>query len=143
MAQGQPDLGGILGLARLIARNGDALEYDLLSRCGLTLDDVPHRLSWRALLSFVRNADVTTAIFKRAHPDRFGWTREAYMLADIYDAVMSGAVGVIRSNRAKVRNPKPYKRPKPATRKRGAVSIEEFEHGWAAAMERRKQRQNQ
>lgn len=143
MAQGLPDDGGILGLARLIAQDGDALEYDLMSRCGLTLDDVPHRLSWRALASFVRNADTTTAIFQRTHPEQSGWTRETYILADIYDAIMQGAAGVIRSNHAKVHNPKPYKRPKPITHKRGAVSIEDFEAGWAAAIERRKQAQAQ
>lgn len=112
-----------------------------MSRCGLTLDDVPHRLSWRALASFVRNADQTTAIFRRAHPEQYGWTREAYMLADIYDAVTNGAAGVMRSNHATVHNPKPYKRPRSITHKHGAVSVEDFERGWADAMERRKKRQ--
>lgn len=112
-----------------------------MSRCGLTLDDVPHRLSWRALLSFVRNADATTAIFRRAHPDHFGWTREAYILADIYDAINASATGVIRSNHAKVHAAKPYRRPKPIGHKHGAVSIEEFEAGWAAAMERHRKKQ--
>ena len=108
----------------------------------MTLDDVPHRLSWRALTSFVSNADVTTAIFRRTHPEHYGWTREAYMLADLYDAITNAAAGVMRSNRVKVHNPKPYRRPKPITHKHGAVSVEDFEAGWAAAIERHR-RQSQ
>lgn len=139
MAQGQPHRGGILGLARLIAKDGDALEYDLMRSCGATLDDVPQRISWRALSSFVRNADCETAIYRRTHPDSFGWTREAYILADIFDAIAQGSVGIVRSNHAKAKTPKPYARPKPA-HKHGAVSVEEFNRGWQAALARHKEK---
>ena len=105
--------------------------------CGATLDDVPQRISWRALTSFVRNLDVNSATFARMHPDRAGWTREAYLLADVFDAINAAATCLARSKHFSVTAPPPHSRPK-VGHDHGAVTIAEFDKLLAATAERAK-----
>lgn len=133
------DAGKIDGLVALIREHGDALEYDLMARAGRTLDDVPALVPWRALASFVTNLDATSATYARMHPGRAGWTREAYILADVYDSLNAGIAAILRRLGVRAKAPKSYPRPRPEHR-HGAVSVAEFEAGFARMAARARER---
>lgn len=110
-----------------------------MTRAGRTLDDVPALVSWRALASFVANLDATSATYARMHPRHAGWTREAYIMADVYDALNGGVAAILRRLGVKAKSPKPYPRP-PSEHRHGAVSVEEFEAGFARMAARARER---
>lgn len=114
-----------------MADHGDALEYDLMTRAHATLDDVPKRIPWRALRSFVAGLDVTSRLFAELHPKQAGWTPERFMLADIFDAVMMGAWSIRAALGGKTRRPKAYPRPQQTkSLGRGAIPVSEFDKWW-------------
>lgn len=110
--------GGILGLAGELAEHGGAIEYDLITRAGMSFDDVPARLSWRALGVFVRHLDASSAYVREVEPERAPWLgteRIPSMLADLFDmvAVLDWHLVCANTPRGKQRprRPKPYPRP--------------------------------
>ena len=135
--------GGIRGLCQLVDEHGGALEYDLMTRAGATLSDVPARVPWTALRSFVTHLGPDSALHAEQNPDGAAWWQpwgQTAVLADIYDAIASFTTGYATANRGKgpkPKPPKPYPRPwKAADRGRrvgsGAIPASEFDDWWVS-----------
>ena len=120
------------GLARVMERHAQALEYDLMTRTGRTLGEymemgVPGKV---ALVSFVRYLPPDSATGREANPNdearAWGTTfKTNAILADLYDVFCA-------ANAKKGRRPKPYPRPNSERRTlgRGAIRIRDFEAWW-------------
>ena len=112
--------GGIAYLAGLIAEHGAALEYDLVTLAGRTLDDVGGALSWRALLHFVEGLGPSSRLAREMEPTLEAasmWldgSMTAALVADLIDVVAAfrwehAAANVPKGKRP--RKPKPVDRP--------------------------------
>ena len=122
--------GGILSLVRTIEDHGRALEYDLMTRTGRTLDEYMMRAAGKvALISFIRYLPPDAELRKEMEPKNevaewYTRTKTNAILADLFDAFVA-------SRTPKGKKPKEYPRPK---KKRsigkGAVSITEFWNWW-------------
>ena len=99
----------------MIVEHGEAVEYDLLTRTGFTLDDVGGRLPWSALYSFIHNLGGDSATAK-ALKISTGWEttlKTNEILADIYDQLRIIDIHLVRfisKGRTKPKF-KPYPRP--------------------------------
>ncbi len=110
--------GGIADLLRLADEHGGALEYDLMTRAGATLDMVPAQISWTALRSFVTHLDQESAVYAELNPEGAAWARCAgvkTLLADLYDLIAAFRWEFCAANtparKAKPQKPRPYQRP--------------------------------
>lgn len=107
--------GGIWGLLDGLELHGEAIEHDLVAH-GWTLDDIPHRLNWRAFRSFIRHSSHRpgSALSQTMFPD-VDWDLEAHLLAGIYDLL--AVANWQRGGGGAGRRPKPLPRPgdKPGT----------------------------
>lgn len=144
MAKGVGDLdGGIASLVRTIDEHGGALEYDLMTRAGATLDAVPALVPWTALRSFVAHLDSSSALVKETSPDRADWqgtARVPMILADIYDLLNVFRWQFETANtpkkKKKPRKPKPYQRPGVEPDEKGTrvgrdpIPIRDFDEWW-------------
>lgn len=117
--------------------HGGAVEYDLLTRTHLTLNDVPHVLDWWQLGAFLRYLPADSATKCVSSPDTAGWEgsrRLPMMLADLYDIISVLDYHVLRGFGAKPRKPKPYPRPGAKSQAKGygrdAIKISEFDEWW-------------
>lgn len=98
--------GGIAGLCWLLAKHGDAIEYDLLA-LGYRLDDLGEGLSWRDLWVVVTNAPPGSALV-RAIAGHV-WSVTDYLLASVIDQLATA--NWQRQGKASARRPKPIPRP--------------------------------
>ena len=93
----------------------EALEYDLLTETGHSIEDVGDSLSWESLHSFIVKSKATSALARDINPEVADWStvkQTNIILADIYDllAVMNAnLVGL--ASRKPAKKPKRYKRP--------------------------------
>lgn len=104
----------------------------------MSLDDVPARLSWRALGVFVRHLDVTSAYVREVEPELAQWVAPESlrpMLADLYDLMSSLNYNLVSANsKHRPRKPKPY--PRPGRQDKGTVvgkdpiPIRDFDEWW-------------
>lgn len=86
-----------------------ALESDMLTRLGLTLDDVPDVISWDALAAFAANLAEGSALFASMHRDEAAWAstiKTNVILADLYDSLTA-----LRYEIALMNTPKGRRRP--------------------------------
>lgn len=120
-----------MSLARIIMDHGRALEYDLMTRTGRTLEEYMDMgaAGKVALVSFYQNLPPDSALAKSINPkDEYGaWCTAAKtnaILADLYDAYA-------KVHAKKGHTPEPYPRPQ---EKRGigkdAIPISEFWDWW-------------
>lgn len=130
--------GGIGGLAAFIIEHAGAVEYDLLTRTHLTLNDVPHVLDWWQLGCFVKYLPADSATkcecVPRADAAWEGSRRSPMLLADLYDMIQILDYHVLKGFGAKPRKPKPYPRPgvRGSTSSYGseAIKIADFDEWW-------------
>lgn len=123
------------GLAMVVEHHAQALEYELMTRTGRTLDEymrmgVPGRV---ALVSFVRYLPKDSALYREMHPrDAEALWHTPFMtnaiLADLFDVFVS-------AHTKKGRKAKPYPRPNAKTQGigKGAIPISEFMEWWESA----------
>lgn len=104
-----------------------------MTRAGFTLDDVPARLSYRALNSFITHLGLDSALAAEVLPDESAWgtaTKTNTILADIFDMlgiINANLVGIGSQKRPK--QPKQYPRPKQKERQKyghDALPIDEL-----------------
>lgn len=105
----------MIALVELIGEHGGALNYDLMTRLGAFIEDVPDFISWRDLMDFVRHLPNDSALFSVLHPDFAGWATTAQtntILANIYDAIaqLSHMYASVNSKKT-IPRPKLYPRP--------------------------------
>lgn len=128
--------GKLIGLLALDREHWEAIEADLL-RSGWTLDDVPHRLTWRAVLAHVRTARRGTALYSLTNGERADWGLAEQLAAEAVDALRISNWQRTENGRKGRKQPKPVKRPWDVADKAeqkqfgsGAVSIDEFRRFW-------------
>lgn len=131
----------------MIAKYGKALEYDLMTRTGYTLADVPEKIPWASLRSFVSGLDMDSALARSIRPELEGWATRAKtnaILADIADILaMINANLVALGNHKRAKTPDPYPRPGQGRNNhrrhigKGAMPPEELK-AWIAERRRRK-----
>lgn len=115
----------------------------MMTRLGLTLGDVPERLSWDALHSFVGHLGEGSALHASMHPDEAQWCsglKTNILLADIYDAISAmryqHACSCTPRGRRRPAPPEPYPRfwsKKPRGEKRYGskpIPIARFDEWW-------------
>ena len=76
-----------MGLAEYVEAHKKAVEHDLLTQTGYTLQDVGRTLSWGALGSFLHTVKPDSAIAAEENPDVAEWStifKTNVILADIY-----------------------------------------------------------
>lgn len=123
--------GGILSLACTIRDYDRALEYDLLTRTGRTLNEFIDMgaSGMVALISFVQHLTPDSALYQSMNPsDEFGqWyttTKTNTILADLFDIFVS-------AHTKKGRKVKEYPRPKKKQGiGKGAIPVSEFWDWW-------------
>lgn len=87
-----------------------------MTRTGHTLDDVPARVSYRALDSFIANLGIDSKLASEVAPEFAEWstrTKTNALLADIFDMlamINANLIGI--GTRKKAKEPKKYPRPK-------------------------------
>lgn len=98
---------------------GEAIDYDLMTRAGLTLRSWEDgRLDSRSLIRFVRGLGPDSAFYRAMHPDdaaTIGWldgTAACALIAELIDTVRASANALAYKGTGK-RPPKlePYERP--------------------------------
>jgi hypothetical protein len=109
---------GILTLRKLIDEHGAEIAADFLDHYhGLDiLDLIRGRLSPRRCLALVEQLPLNSrfATAKRGGVQHYGWDRQTYVLADIFDALSSLIYITLMVNSRhpkRVEEPKPYPRP--------------------------------
>ena len=73
-----------MSLLTLPAATWEAIEVDLLSH-GWLLADVPSKVSWRAVLGWLRHGRYGSAVFREHNGDAADWTPSAWLLAEVVD----------------------------------------------------------
>lgn len=135
MEQGVADtgsnVGGIVSLARIIRDYGRALEYDLMTRTGRTLEEfmMMGAAGKVALISFINYLPIDSTLRQAQNPkDEFGeWHTTAKtnaILADLLDVTVA-------AHTKKGRKPKTYPRPQEHREiGKGAIPIKDFWDWW-------------
>lgn len=104
----------MIGLAKQIQEHRGAIEYDLLTKTGHSIDDIGRSLSWDALDSFLSNIGLDSALGRELHPEEAEWcttTKANKMLAEVIDLLAQ-----INANLVAIGDKKPAKKPKPYPR---------------------------
>lgn len=99
--------GGILGVAEILSDRGSATDFDLMTRCGVRLRDVPNTIGWDGVLVFMTHAPRDGAL-ARATDNRAAWSTTDYLLAALLDGVN---ILIYQLGGGKGNKPKPVKRP--------------------------------
>lgn len=106
--------GGIVSLADFVEAHKSAVERDLLTQTGYSLDDVGRSLSWGALGSFLHNTRPDSALVEEMQPELAEWStvfKTNVILADIYDAIASlAAIVAVKGTKKQPKKPKEYPR---------------------------------
>lgn len=109
------EAGGIISLAAFTLKHREAVEYDLLTRTGYTLDDIGDALSWGAFSSFVRCLDLDSALGRETRKNEAAWAsriKTNAILADIFDAISQLNANIIALSTGKAsKKITPYPRP--------------------------------
>jgi hypothetical protein len=110
-----------------------AIEADLL-RAGFTLKDLGKRVTWRAVLAFVKRAPQDSAVYREMVGEDAVWTLEAQLMALAVDVLN---IANFQRGSGKGTKPKPLERPgvRPKGRevygdRSDAVSPAEFRSFW-------------
>lgn len=119
----------MISLVRLIEKHGRALEFDLMTRTGRTLNEymAMGAAGKVALLSFIRHLPPDAALCRELHPEDETWmwttaTKTNAILADLFDVFVSA-----NSKKKQKPYPRPTKKEKIG---RGAIPIKDFWDWW-------------
>ena len=109
--------GGIGGLVQLLNEHGGAVNYDLISKAGVTIDDIGESwFTWRDFRDFVNNLPPTgdSALYRARYPKSWWWHPAFDFLAAILNTLQwaNWQRGGGRGDK-----PKPIKRPQEQSRK--------------------------
>lgn len=80
-------VGELMRLVYIINKHSEPLEADLIN-VGLRLRDCPSGgFTWRDLKVFVKYMPATANLFGAMFPDRAGWDKPAFLLAEVVDSL--------------------------------------------------------
>lgn len=127
----------------LVSDHGQALNYDLLTRIGVSLYDMPAAMGWDDLRDFVTHLDASSALVSEMYPETAGWQGDqklAMLLAHIADLLAgfsySYAVSHMKKGGKKPSPPEPIDRPGVTKKKEklkwgsDAIPIKDFDAWW-------------
>lgn len=104
----------MISLAEFVEAHRSAVEHDLLTQTGYSLDDVGRTLSWGALGSFLHSAKPDSSIVAEIRPELAEWStvyKTNIILADIYDAIAGlAAIVAAKGTGKKPQKPQEYPR---------------------------------
>lgn len=107
--------GGITRLANSLYEHRGAIEYDLLTKTGHSIDDIGRTLPWDALDSFFRHLGPESALMRELFPEQTAWAgtqRTNMILVDIWDMLAQINANVVAiAERKPARKPPKYKTP--------------------------------
>lgn len=140
----QHQRGGIASLGDLIEEHPRALNFDLLSRVGVSLYDIPGPISWDDVRDIVSYLDASSALVSEMHPEIAGWQgdqKTPMLLAQICD-LLSGlqysyTICHMKKGAQKPKEPIPIPRPGIAAPEKqdrhwgsGAIKMSSFADWW-------------
>lgn len=127
----------------LVSEHAQALNYDLLTRIGVSLYDIPDAIGWDDLRDFVTHLDASSALVSETHPDEAGWQGDqkiAMLLAHIADLIAglsySYTISHLKKGAKKPSPPEPIERPGVTKKKEkmrwgaDAIPIRDFDAWW-------------
>lgn len=77
----------LMQMMAIIKKHSEALEADLIN-AGLRLRDCPsERFTWRDLKVFIRYMPPTGNLYGAMYPDKAGWDKPSYLLAEVVDSL--------------------------------------------------------
>ena len=125
--------GGILSLVRIIENHDRALEYDLLTRTGRTLDEYMSMgaAGKVALLSFIEYLPEDSALMREMDPKDETWKWATIKQTNIILADLFYAFSAVHTKKGRA----PYEYPRPNKNNRigsGAIPVCEFWDWWNA-----------
>ena len=140
----QHQRGGIAGLSAILEDHGRALNFDLLNRLGISLYDIPGRISWDDVRDFVSYLDASSALVSEMNPELAGWQgdqKTPMLLAHIADTLSglqySYALCHTKKGAQKPKPPSPIPRPgveTPESREKhwggDAIPMSQFADWW-------------
>ena len=104
-----------MSLSRFIDEHREAIESDLITSAGVELKDIGDSLSWGALMSFLKNLNSDSALWRSTHPEVAEWgtvLKTNIILADIFDVLSQINANLCGGfTRKKPQKIKPYPRP--------------------------------
>lgn len=138
----------MIRLAALVEEHGRALNYDLITRAGVSLYRIPcDRMNWADLRDFVAYLDAGSALVSEIEPEAAGWQgdqKTPMLLAHIADMLANLSYGYVlthmKKGSQKPKAPQPIPRPgvepvedKNETFGSGAIPIADFDAWWDGA----------
>lgn len=127
--QQRGDLGGILSLVKLIDEHGEAIEYDLMTKAGLSLMQLGNGLSWMSLASFVKHLHGDSAYLRETCGEAAEWAEQRITnnaLADMFDMINSFRCIYINSKGGDAGTPVRYPRPGMGSEETEPMTRDEF-----------------
>lgn len=110
--------GGIIALARVIGEHESALNYDLMTRAGRSIRDIPRAFDWADIRDFITHLDAGSALVAEMEPDAAGWQgteKVPMLLAHIADTLAALSYGYtlthMKKGAQKPQPPQPIPRP--------------------------------
>ena len=140
--------GGIASLVKTVDAYGEAIDYDLMVRAGMTLREWEQgRLDSRSLMRFVKNLGADSAFYRASHPEdaeTAAWIdgrATCALIADLIDAVRENTnVTAHKGTGKRAPRIRPYERPwarSTTTRYgKGPVKIKDFDKWYYGGDER-------
>lgn len=132
-----------MSLAMLVNEHGRALNYDLMTRTGMSLSMVPETITWADVRDFVSYLDASSALASEVDPDVAGWQgteKVPMLLAHIADLLAGLSYGYTVTHMKKgVKRPDPPEPiPRPGVKPHrkaqhwgnDALPISEFDEWW-------------
>lgn len=110
--------GGIIALAQVIGEHESALNYDLMTRAGRSIREVPGTFDWADIRDFITHLDAGSALVAELEPDAAGWQgteKVPMLLAHIADTLAALSYGYtlthMKKGAQKPQPPQPIPRP--------------------------------
>lgn len=128
----------MISLADFVEAHRKAVERDLMTQTGYTLDDVGRSLSWGALGSFLHGAKPDSAIVAETDPEISEWStifKTNMLLADIYDLLNLFRVGAMAKG-SKIKPQKPKEYPRSWRKKKKAFKTVKKASEWLALLKK-------
>ena len=123
--------GGILSLVRTVDTYESAIEYDLMTRTGRTLDELMRMgaAGKVALIHFIKYLPPDAMTVRKMNPNEEGWewyttAKTNVILADIFDAFSA-----VHTKKGR----KPFEYPRPKKKRnigKGAIPVRDFWKWW-------------
>ena len=98
----------------LCEKHKEAINYDLFTRTGCTVEDIGDKIGWNAFYCFVTHLDEKSALSRDLNNEVYTWgttLKTNVILADVFDILSAINYNLASFSGGKPKKPKPYPRP--------------------------------